>query len=123
MAFSQVSLTYFFQDLWFDVAGIASGWNGSRWTDAQTTTPEFPVPFPGSTATGTFSYQPLGAANPYTYEFTLTSQSGFYKFGSHPDLNLNASMASGLQCWWWMRTLLASMTRYMSTWTMTFLQG
>ncbi len=37
MAFSQVSMVYFMQDIVFDVAGIAEGWGGSRWTDAQTT--------------------------------------------------------------------------------------
>ena len=85
MAFSQVSMLYFVQDIVFNVSGIASGWGGSRWTDAQTTV-EAHAPFEGGTAKA--MYQPLGSGIPHEYTIPTTSQSNFYKLGSHPERNL-----------------------------------
>ncbi len=79
MAFSQVSMLYFVQDIVFGVAGIAEGWNGSRWTDAQTTiTP----------TANTVVYQTLGMTTTQVYTIPTTSQSGAYKIGSFPEKNL-----------------------------------
>jgi uncharacterized repeat protein (TIGR01451 family) len=85
MAFSQVSTLYFYQDIEFDVSGIADGWNGSRWSDTQETFEASPS-FEGGTTT--YMYQPLGSGVAYQYTIPLTSASGFYKIGSHPDRNL-----------------------------------
>jgi len=85
MAFSQVSVLYFVQDIVFGVAGIADGWGGSRWTDAQTTFEAHPE-FEGGTAK--VWYQPLGSGIAHEYTIPTTSESDFYKMGSHPDRNL-----------------------------------
>jgi len=84
MAFSQVSVLYFVQDIVFGVAGIAEGWGGSRWTDAQFTSEAY------SDFEGTLKvwYAPLGSAAPHDYLVPDTSRSGNYKLGSHPDRNL-----------------------------------
>lgn len=76
MAFSQISMLYFFQDLWYDVNGIAANWGGSRWADTQTTQ---------TAVGGTVSYKPVGSASSHVYTVTNTSLSGQYKLGSHPD--------------------------------------
>jgi len=85
MAFSQVSMLYFVQDIVYDVSGIAEGWAGSRWSDTQTTV-EASSSFEGGTATAW--YQPLGSGVAYEYTFPTTSASNFYKFGSFPEKNL-----------------------------------
>lgn len=85
MAFSQVSLLYFFQDLYFDVSGIASGWGGSRWTDTQFET-YASSSFEGGT--DTVWYEPLGAEEAFEYTFPTNSQSNYYKLGSFPERNL-----------------------------------
>jgi len=85
MAFSQVSMLYFVQDIVFGVAGIADGWGGSRWSDTQTTVTGTPLPWDPKVR---FDYQPLGAASPHTYVAADTSISNMYKLGSHPDRNL-----------------------------------
>ncbi|MBN1314476.1 MAG: S8 family serine peptidase [Anaerolineales bacterium] len=82
MAFSQISLLYFFQDLYFDVAGIAENWGGSRWTDAQTTR---------TAVAGKVNYQPVMASSAHNYTVPGTSKSGQYKLGSHPDRWLRAA--------------------------------
>ena len=84
MAFSQVSMLYFVQDIVFGVAGIAEGWAGSRWTDAQFTTHAY------SDFEGTLKvwYAPLGSAVPHEYLVPDTSRSGNYKLGSFPERNL-----------------------------------
>ncbi|MDY7076243.1 MAG: S8 family serine peptidase [Chloroflexota bacterium] len=87
MAFSQVSVLYFWQDVSFGVSGIAEGWAGSRWTDAQTTFEAHPE-FEGGTAK--VWYQPLGSGIAHEYTIPTTSQSDLYKMGSHPDRNLLA---------------------------------
>jgi uncharacterized repeat protein (TIGR01451 family) len=79
MAFSQVSMLYFVQDIVFGVSGIADGWAGSRWTDAQTT---------ATAVDDTVTYQPLGSDVPHTYTVPATTLSGNYKLGSFPDRNL-----------------------------------
>ena len=79
MAFSQVSMYYFAYDVLTGSSAIASGYGGSRWTDAQTTVE--PV-------TTTVTYQPLGSAVPHDYTVPTTSQSGSYKIGSLPERNL-----------------------------------
>jgi uncharacterized repeat protein (TIGR01451 family) len=85
MAFSQVSVLYFVQDIVFGVSGIADGWGGSRWTDAQTTFEAHPE-FGGGTAK--VWYQPLGSGIAHEYTIPTTGQSNFYKMGSFPDRNL-----------------------------------
>ncbi|MGD2146044.1 MAG: 5'-nucleotidase C-terminal domain-containing protein, partial [Anaerolineae bacterium] len=85
MAFSQVSVLYFVQDIVFGVAGIADGWGGSRWTDAQTTVEAHSPFYPGKAAV---TYQPLGSGIPHEYTIPTTSQSNFYKLGSHPERHL-----------------------------------
>ena len=49
------------------------------------------------TASGPFSYAPLGAALPHSYTVPGTSKSGIYHYGSHPDKSLasNAAILSG----------------------------
>jgi uncharacterized repeat protein (TIGR01451 family) len=85
MAFSQVSMLYFVQDIVFGVSGIAEGWNGSRWSDTQTTREAHPS-FEGGTARVT--YQPLGSGIAHQYTIPTTSQSDSYKLGSFPEKNL-----------------------------------
>ncbi|MGD2177173.1 MAG: S8 family serine peptidase, partial [Anaerolineae bacterium] len=85
MAFSYVSMLYFVQDIVFGVSGIAEGWNGSRWTDAQMTVEAHPE-FEGGTAK--VVYQPLGSGFPHEYTIPTTGQSNFYKLGSFPEKNL-----------------------------------
>jgi len=86
MAFSYVSMLYFVQDLALGAPGIAEGWAGSRWTDAQSTSEAY------SDFDGTLKvwYAPLGSAVPHEYLVPDTSRSGEYKLGSHPDRNLLA---------------------------------
>ncbi len=88
MAFSQVSLKYFVDEVYFQNAGafgITQGWNGTRWSDTQTSV-FLPTCF--ECTTGTVSYQPVGAASAHTYTIPLTSASFTYKLGTFHEKNL-----------------------------------
>jgi len=81
MAFSQVSMYYFASDVILGSSAIASGYNGSRWVDTQTTV---------TPTANTVVYQTLGMTTTHVYTIPTTSQSGVYKLGSHPDRNLES---------------------------------
>ena len=88
MAFSQVSMQYFVEEVYFQnlgANGITQGWNGSRWSDT-THTVEASSPFGGGAVTG--MYKPIDSGVAYEYTMPATSTSGFYKFGSLHEKNL-----------------------------------
>ncbi len=79
MAFSQLSMLYFANDVLAGTENIASDSAGSRWVDTSIT----------ATATGgTVSFQPLTADAPHDYTVPGTSQSGIYRLGTFHDRNL-----------------------------------
>ena len=88
MAFSQVSMEYFAYEVVKQDEGnkgITQGWNGSRWSDTQTS---FYVPTCFECTTGTVSYKPVGAVSAHTYTIPLTSASLTYKLGTFHEKNL-----------------------------------
>ncbi len=87
MAFSQVSVYYFaseidYQDL--GAVGITQGWNGSRWSDTQTTE----IPTEGPAGVFKIKYTPVGSTSNFSYIVPTTSLSGEYKIGTHHDRDL-----------------------------------
>ena len=89
MAFSQVSVKYFAQEVLLQdlgAFGISEQWNGSRWADTSTEL----VPVDDGNGRLVASYQPIGATSPHNYSIPKTSLSGTVKMGSHPDGYLEA---------------------------------
>ncbi len=82
MAFSELSMWYFVQDVNLGTHYIANSAAGSHWSDTQFTV-EAHGPFGGGTAK--VMYQPVGSGIAHEYTIPTTSQSNFYKLGSHPD--------------------------------------
>ena len=86
MAFSQVSMTYWAQEVWFQdqgATGITGAWNGSMWSDTQATQ--------APDGDGKVWYEPIGSGATYAFEPTGTSLSGEYKLGSLNDQHLIAA--------------------------------
>ncbi len=83
MAFSQVSMQYFAQEVLLQdlgALGITLGWNGSRWSETSTALQPNPQ--------NKVVFQTLDATGSRAYTVPPTSLSGWYKMGTHPDRNL-----------------------------------
>ncbi|MEN6480294.1 MAG: S8 family serine peptidase, partial [Anaerolineales bacterium] len=85
MSFSQVSMTYWVQEVLYQdlgAHGISEGWAGALWSDTSTTAV--------ADGNGQVEYTPVAGAT-HLYTTTGTSLSGEYKLGTYHDRHLSGT--------------------------------